>query len=211
MSDSYFITRRHISWWILIFFFFSLLQAGIHRDQVETERLWMQGWMKNEINKYKSLSRAFIAILRPSPKKRKEKVVSLCCGSLHTFADCLSRVGSGVELTCWLDRKSRFNSYCDKNLDAVESKTCWAGANVEQTWERSLFSASHSGVLSHSSATLPCLCHEAKNSAEGFFLLGYRGEENKTQVPKAIIKLPKPFLPLFNLFVANPANNTLGQ
>lgn len=36
------------------------------------------------------------------------------------------------------------------------------------------------------------------------------GEEHKTQVPKAIIKLPEPFLLLLNLLVANPANNTLG-
>lgn len=48
-----------------------------------------------------------------------------------------------------------------------------------------------------------------KNSCSGILSARLQGDEHKTQVPKAIIKLPKPFLLLFNLFVANPAIRAL--
>jgi len=74
-----------------------------------------------------------------------------------------------------------------------------------------VFTASHSGALSCSSA-LHCLKKRRKRRKlllrDPFCSATGRGAQ-KTQVPKAIIKLPKPFLLLFNLFVANPAIRTL--
>lgn len=55
-----------------------------------------------------------------------------------------------------------------------------------------------------------CLHCSAKKGLQRILSARLQGEEHKTQVPEAIIKLPKPFLLLFNLFVAHPANNTLG-
>lgn len=163
------------------------------------------------------MSRTFIAILRPSPKKKKKKKKEKGKSfyvPLHTSADCLSTAWddvspiSPVELSCWVDWKSRFNSHCDKNLDVAESETCWAGA----MWSRRE-SVAFSERRTAGRRAAPQPSPPSPPSWElcrGILCARLQGEEHKTQVPKAIIKLPKPFLLLFNLFVANPANNTWG-
>lgn len=159
------------------------------------------------------MSRTFIAILRPSPKKGS-RFMNLCiplriaCPNRETMQPNIT--GRALLLS---RQKSRFNSNCDKNQDVVESKDMLSRGNIEQTSERSLFRQSHSRgaqlllsplCLHLSKALIYKLCWGMLSA-----LLVGEGRGNKIQVPKAIIKLPKPFLLLFNLFVANPANNTL--
>lgn len=88
---------------------------------------------------------------------------------------------------------------------------------VDQMWECSLFRASHSRALSKAPSPPPPPNPRPSLPPLQSWKLCCRipsaqplGEEHKTQVPKAIIKLPEPFLLLLNLLVANPANNTLG-
>lgn len=146
-------------------FFFPPASKNPQRPAPETEQVWIRGEVQNEINKYKSVSKAlycnFEAITwkkKKGKKKRKrgESVyvpfAYLCGLPVRSVRRCIPSITGGALLLSGHKKKSRFNSYCDKDLDVVESETCWAGAMWSRRESVALSRRHTAGALSCSSA-----------------------------------------------------------